>query len=118
MSITLPDASTANTDTTAVNAAEVAAQQVAFIAHTTVLINNAIANGLFSIYPFLPPLVTPDYITTYFTNLGYVVTYPIIVPGPFDPPFVIGFPEVTPPGWTPWSQQNQNIPRIQISWIS
>lgn len=118
MAITLPNASTANTDSTDTNAANVTAAETAFVASTTVLINQAIANGFFMIMPYLPFLVTSSYVTTYFTALGYTVTFPIIPPGPFNPCFVAGFPEVLPPGYTPWNCGCgfTGLPRIQISW--
>lgn len=120
MAITLPNAATANTDSLATIVAETAAAQAAFIANATVLINQAIANGLFRIEPFMVPLVTSTYITTYFQGLGYTVVYPIF---PFcctqwNPCFVAGFPEVLPPGYVPWNCGcgNDGRPRIQISW--
>ena len=121
MAITLPDASTANTDSNATIAAETVVAQDAFIASTTVLINNAISNGLFQVEPFMVNLVTSDFITTYFENLGYTVTFPIISPGPFEFCFApAGFPEVFPEGWTNWSCNCGCCKplRIQISWTS
>ena len=117
MAITLPNASTADTNSQATNTANIAAAEAAFIASTTVLINQAIANGLFTVMPYLPALVSSTYVTTYFTTLGYTVTYPIIPPGPYDPPFVAGFPEALPPGYLPWNYgYAPGLPRIQISW--
>jgi hypothetical protein len=68
--------------------------------------------------PFLPPLVSSDFVTTYFTALGYAVLFPIIPPGPYNPAFVPGFPEVLPPGFTDWGgpQPFPGPPRIRISW--
>lgn len=77
MSITLPNAATANTDSAAINTADVAAAEATFVADTTVLINQAIQNGLFLVQPILPRLVTSAYVTTYFTALGYTVLFPI-----------------------------------------
>lgn len=116
--VTLPDASTAETEALAAQAAAVATAEAAFIASTTVLINNAIELGLPLVEPFLPPLVTSAYVTTYFTDLGYAVLFPIIPPGPFNPAFVPGFPEVLPPGYTSWGGPNDysGPPRIRISW--
>lgn len=115
MSINLPSAATANTDSTATNTADVAAAEAEFIAATTVLINQAISNGLFCVEPFLPLLVTPSYVSTYFTNLGYKVVFPIIPPGPYWPPIYI--PEVLPPGYIPPNTPMQiGPPRILISW--
>lgn len=121
MSITLPNAATANTDSNTTITDETTAAQTNFIAYVTVLINDAISNGLFKVEPFMVPLVTSDYITTYFQGLGYVVTFPIIPPGPWNPCFVAGFPEVIPPGWVSWNCTcgcNCPVPRIRISWAS
>ena len=125
---TLPNASTANTDSNANIASETATAETAFIASTTVLINNAISNSLFQVEPFLPLLVTPAYVTTYFTNLGYSVLFPICggcnCSGnsgyPYEPCFVTGFPEVLPPGYIPWNCEcgYDGPSRIQISWTS
>ena len=101
MSITLPNASTANTDTNSNITAETTAAQNAFIANCTVLINQAIANGIFFIEPYAVPLVTPDFVTAYFEGLGYTVLFPLVPPGPFNPAFIPGFPEVLPPGEPP-----------------
>ena len=122
MAITLPNAATANTDSTAEIAAATAANQASFIASATVLINQAIANGLYQVEPYMVPLVTSDYITTYFQGLGYTVTFPIIPPGPWWPCYAAaGFPEVLPPGWTNWScgcGGNCKPLRIRIAWSS
>lgn len=121
MSITLPNAATANTDSLAATAAATATAQAAFVASATVLINQAIALGFFKIEPFMVSLVTSDYITTYFQALGYVVTFPIIPPSPWNPCFVAGFPEVIPPGWISWNCTcgcDCLPPRIRISWSS
>ena len=121
MSYTLPNASTADTNSQATIAAETTAAENAFVAQATVLINEAISNGIFMIQPFLPPLVTPTYVTDYFQPLGYTVTFPIIPVGEFNPAFVPGFPEVLPPGYIPpFSNPNRPLPgppRIQISWV-
>lgn len=127
MSLILPNASVNDVSVTANLAAETAAAQAAFVASATVLINQAILNGLFRIQPFLPWLVTPAYVTSYFTDLGYAVQYP--VDGyccncsgnggyPYEPCFVAGFPEVLPPGYIPWNCQcgYSGPSRIQISW--
>lgn len=120
MAITLPTASVANTDSNANISAETIVAQTNFIASTTVLINNAISNGFFKVEPYIVPLVTSDYITTYFEALGYSVLFPIIPPGPWNWCFVpAGFPEVIPAGWTNWSCNcgcNCGPPRIRISW--
>lgn len=126
--MTLPNAATANTDSNANIAAATATAQTNFIASTTVLINNAISNGLFQVEPFLPFLVTSEYVTGYFTPLGYTVLFPICggscgcgCNSQFNPCFVDGFPEVLPPGYVPWncSCGGPSQPsRIQISWPS
>ena len=119
MSITLPNASTATTNSNATITAETAAAQAVFVANATVLINDAIQNGLFRVEPFMINLVTSDYITTYFQALGYTVVFPIFPPGPFDFCFVpAGFPEVIPSGWTNWGCAcgSNCTPRIRISW--
>jgi len=120
MSITLPSASTANTDSTATNAADVAAAEATFVADTTVLINQATQNGLFLVQPILPHLVTSDYVTTYFTALGYKVLFPIYPQYGYNPAFVPGFPEVLPSGYISpfFNHAYQGPPRIQISWTS
>ena len=117
MSITLPNASTANTGSTATIAVDVATAEAEFIAATTVLINQAISNGLFEVEPLLPLLVTPTYVSNYFTNLGYKVVFPILPPCPYWPPLYI--PEVVPPGYIPPNTPKQiGLPRIQISWTT
>jgi hypothetical protein len=117
--VTLPDASTANTDSNATLTADIAAAQAAFIASTTVLINNAISNGLFQVEPYIIPFLNISNVTTYFQGLGYTVLFPIIPPGPWNPCWpAAGFPEVIPSGWFPWGCQCgcEGPPRIQISW--
>jgi hypothetical protein len=52
---TLPNASTANTASTAVDNAAITEAQNAFVANATVLINQAIQNGIFYIQPFITP---------------------------------------------------------------
>jgi hypothetical protein len=118
MSITLPNASTANADSVAATAAATTAAEAAFVANATVLINDAMALGLFKIEPFMIPLVTSDYIATYFQALGYVVLFPIVPVDPFNPSFIAGFPEVLPPGYViPGNGDNDlGPPRIRISW--
>ena len=123
MSITLPNATTANTDSNATISAETLAAQTVFVAAVTVLINQAISNGLFQVQPFLPPLVTSTYVNTYFTGLGYTVIYPVSGGGcgcnsQYNPCFVVGFPEVLPPGYVPWNCEcgYEGPIRIGISW--
>jgi hypothetical protein len=119
MTYTLPTASTANTDSNATLAADTATANAAFIASATVLINNAIANGLFQVEPFVIPFMSISTITTYFQGQGYTVLFPILPPGPFNWCGVpAGFPEVIPPNWVPWGCQCgcEGAPRIQISW--
>jgi hypothetical protein len=118
MSIILPDATDAETASLAAQAAAIATAEAAFIASTTVLINDAIALGLPLVEPFLPPLVSSTYVTNYFTPLGYVVLYPIIPPGPYNPAFVPGFPEALPPNYIKWGGPGlyPGAPRIRISW--
>jgi hypothetical protein len=115
----LPNASTANTDSTATNSAAVTTAQDAFIANVTVLINNAIANGGFYVQPLSVPLVSSSFVTTYFENLGYTVVFPIIPSYPYNPAFIPGFPEVLPPGYQiPLYNTYAGLgpPRYQISW--
>lgn len=119
MSVTLPNAAEAEAAALAAQAAAVATAEAAFIASTTVLINQAIAIGLPLVEPVLPVLVTSAYVTTYFTNLGYSVLYPIYPPGPFGEFYpAAGFPEVVPPGNSYWGGVNfyTGLPRIRISW--
>lgn len=120
MSIILPDASTATTESTASIDAATTAAQNAFIANVTVLINEAIANGLYQVEPYTVPLVTSEFVTNYFTPLGYTVTFPIVPNYPYNPAFVPGFPEVLPPGYQqPFSNPTGfGPPRIKISWPS
>jgi len=117
---TLPNATTANTESNATIAANVANAQTVFIASTTVLINNAILNGFFQVEPFIIPWLSVGNITTYFQGLGYTVNFPIIPPGPYDPYCwpAAGFPEVVPENWFPWRCGCGvcNTPRIEISW--
>jgi len=123
MTYTLPDATTANTDSNATLAAHTATANAAFIASATVLINNAVANGLFQVEPYIAPFMNITTITTYFQGLGYVVTFPIVPPGPYDPYCYLaaGFPEVIPPNWYPWGSLcmcggNCEPPRMSLSW--
>jgi len=118
MSVTLPNEAAAHAAALAAQAAATTAAQNAFVANATVLINEAMALGQLFIQPYLVPLVTSDFVTTYFQALGYTVTFPIIPPGPFNPPFIAGFPEVLPPGFTFNGNSNSNFgpTRIQISW--
>lgn len=123
MPITLPTATTANTDSNATIAALTTAAQTTFIASTTVLINNAINNGLFQVEPYLIPYVTSSFVTTYFQNLGYTVSFPIYPFygwGGYHPCFApAGFPEVLGNDWMNWSCGCGNHcgpPRISISW--
>jgi hypothetical protein len=115
MSISLPDESTANAESNAATAAQIAAAEAEFIASTTVAINQAIGLGQFFVEPILPPLVTSAYVTTYFTGIGYTVVFPIIPPGPYNAPVYI--PGCVPPGYIPPNTPMQPGPvRIQISW--
>jgi hypothetical protein len=120
MPTTLPNAATANTNSNATIAALTAAAQANFIASTTVLINQAINNGLFQVQPFMVPLVTSAYIISYFQTLGYTVLFPIIPSGPYEFCFApAGFPEVLGNNWTNWScncGRSCGPIRIQISW--
>lgn len=111
MSLTPPDASTALTETNANEAAIVAAANTAFIQIITVLIDNAINNNKFAIYPPLADNVDYNVIYSYFTGLGYTVSItfaPIQYFGqPYPPiPFPAGWPEVVPPGWPFWTPPN------------
>lgn len=119
MPVTLPNATTANTESFASIAAATATAEAAFIASTTVLINQATALGIFQIQPYLPALVTSAYVTTYFTGLGYSVLYPILPPSPFNWCGIpAGFPEVVPKNWVNWGCGcgYTGLPRIQLSW--
>jgi hypothetical protein len=118
MAITLPNASNADTDSQATNNANIVNAQNQFVAAVTVLINNAISNGLFFVQPVLPPLVTSEFVTSYFTNLGYTVTFPLLPSAPYNPAFIPGFPEVLPPGYQDWNgpYYNTTIQRIEIAW--
>ncbi len=118
MAIILPPSNEANSQTVANIEAAVIAAQNAFIASTTVLINNAINNGLFFVEPYLVPLVTPDFVTTYFEGLGYTVLFPLVPTYPYNPAFVPGFPEVLPPGYMAPFPGVEPIgpPRFKISW--
>jgi hypothetical protein len=126
MPITLPNAATALTGSQATLTALMANAEATFVASTTVLINAAIANGFFQVQPFLIPFLTPTYVTTYFTNLGYVVSFPIWpdncgYPGyPYEPCFAPpGFPEVLGNDYHNWScgcGDDCGPPRIAISW--
>ena len=117
MSVSLPNQATANADSQATITALTTAAEAAFVASTTVLINQAIANGLFFVEPLVVPLVTPIYVTAYFQALGYTVLFPIIPTSPFNPAFVPGFPEVLPPGYQqPFAPTPPGPPRFRISW--
>lgn len=125
MSVTLPTASAADTASNAAIAAATTAAQAAFVASTTVLINQAIGNGLFRVQPFLPILITAEYVTSYFQPLGYAVLFPICSNcctwQECDPCLMpANFPEVLPPGFIPWNccPGFQGPVRIQISWPS
>lgn|ERR1035437_3537487 len=117
---TLPSEFAAHAAALAALAAATTAAQDAFVASTTVLIVDAIALGRTFVQPFMAPLVTSDFVTTYFQALGYTVLFPIVSSSPFDPAFVPGFPEVLPPGYQfPGQTLNgSGPPRIQISWSS
>lgn len=114
----LPTASVANTNSTATRTAETAAANAAFITATTILIDNAITNGLFQVQPFVTPFLSISTITTYFEGFGYTVTFPIIPPGPFNPCWLpAGFPEVVPENWVPYGCQCGCVPpRVGIAW--
>lgn len=125
MSITLPTASVANTDSAASRATFTANAEAVFLASTTVLINNAISNGLFQVAPFLIPFITSTYVRSIFEPLGYVVSFPIF---PFNCGFTYpdfpclapaNFPEVLGNTWFPWNCDcgcDCGPPRILISW--
>jgi hypothetical protein len=119
MSIILPNEADANSETIANNDEAIATAKAEFVANTTVLIVNAVANGLFSVAPFLPELVPSAYVVSYFQGLGYVVLYPAVPQSNewLNPPFIAGFPEVLPEGYIPWNQNTPSGPlRVQISW--
>jgi len=128
--ITIPSANDANLDSSGSITSAVTTAQNAFIASTAVLIQNAISNGFFQVQPYLPALVSPTFVATYFTNLGYTVLFPA-APGygcnchgnagyPYEPCFVAGFPEVLPPGYVPWNCGcgYEGPVRIGIYWTS
>lgn len=117
--IILPPQSEANNSTTEAILAKIAAANANFIASSTVLINNAITNDFYEVEPFAIPFLDINAITTYFQSFGYIVTFPIIPPGPwglFYP--AAGFPEVVPGGSTYWAGpfNNSEPPRVKISW--
>ena len=119
MSYTLPSQAEANSQSSAAYLNAQAKAYAAFIANATVLINNATANGLYEVQPFVIPFLNIPNVVTYFQNLGYTVLFPIVPPGPFlwcGP--AAGFPEVIPPGLSPYGCQcwYPGPPRIQISW--
>jgi len=119
MTYTLPDASTANTESNATLAERTTTANAQFIASATVLINNATANSLFQVEPFVVPFMSIATITTYFQGLGYTVTYPIVPNYPWNWCGIpAGFPEVVPNGWTSWACGCGNCeqPRISITW--
>lgn len=119
MPYTLPTASTANTDSNATLTANIATANAAFIATATVLINNAITNGLFQVEPYVIPYLDIATITTYFQGFGYTVTFPIVQPGPFQWCGIpAGFPGVVPPNWVGWNCGcgGCGTPRVQITW--
>ena len=117
MSYTLPTAATADAETLARNAAEVATANAAFIADATVLINNAISNGLFQVQPLVVTNTDIPTVVAYLRAQGYTVLYPIVAQGPYWAPVVI--PEVLPPGYVyPNQEFQQGPPRIQISWTA
>lgn len=116
---TLPTSTEANTQSNATITALTAAANTAFITSTTILILNAISNGLFQVEPYIVPYLSISTITTYFQGQGYTVTYPIFPPGPWiwcGAP--AGFPEVLGNDWHNWSCScgSNCAPRIQISW--
>jgi hypothetical protein len=116
----LPDADTAKTESAATLAAAIATAEATFVAQVTVLIDNAIANGLYCVQPYLDPLVTSDYVTGYFSAppLNYVVLYPVYPLYPYNTMIEVVQPQVLPPGYQQPYTQNQydGPPRIQISW--
>lgn len=131
---TLPDQSDANIAAAAAQAAAITAGNAAFIQSTTILIENAIANGLFTVFPSLGINVDYTVVSAYFTNLDYVVSvppypgfgWPPIYPAPgWDGSFCDfgGFqnsgppPAYPSPGWAAWQNYVQSHPfKIQISW--
>ena len=117
MTYTLPTDSEANASSMAQNAEVIATANAAFIADTTVLINNAISFGEYFVQPIIGANVDIPTVTTYFENVGYTVLYPIPPVYPPNPAFVPGFPEVLPPGYVPPNQPYVPGPiRMQISW--
>ena len=125
MNITLPSAALANDESISSINTFISAAEATFLASTTVLITNAISNGLFKVEPFLIPFVTSTYVNSVFQPLGYVVSFPIF---PFNcgfeyPDFPCtapaGFPEVLGNTWFPWNCNcgcDCGPPRISISW--
>jgi hypothetical protein len=119
MAVILPPQSEANNSTTNNILANIATANANFIASTTVLINNAIANDFYEVEPFIIPFLSIPTVTAYFQALGYTVTFPIIPPGPWGMFYpAAGFPEVVPGGSTYWAGpfNNSEAPRLEISW--
>jgi hypothetical protein len=126
--VTLPTDSEANAESMATITAKIAVANAEFIASTTILITNAISNGLFQVEPFVIPFLGIATITTYFQGFGYTVVFPASFGCncngnsgyPYEPCFIAGFPEVLPPGYVPWNCQCQDCgtPRVKISWTT
>jgi hypothetical protein len=116
-----PTDSQANAQSMASIEAFIARANAAFIASTTILINNATQLGFFRVEPFITPFLDVTTVTAYFEEFGYTVEFPIIPPGPYNPCFVAGFPEVLPPGYRTWNCHccsDCGPLRIKISWPS
>jgi len=127
---TLPDQATANAASFAAQTAAVTAGNTAFIQATTILIENAISNKLYTVEPIIPLNVDYNAVLPYFTGLGYTVQFmlslpngwPPIYPAPgWDGPF--GWNGAAPPPpfpseqWLSWQFYVQaNTPRMVISW--
>jgi hypothetical protein len=121
-----PTESEANASSTAAIADLVATANADFQANATLLINNAITAGFYSVSPFVVPYLNIGTVTTYFQSFGYTVQFPICgscncsgnAGYPYEPCFVAGFPEVLPPGYAPWNccPDYEGPSRIKISW--
>lgn len=120
MSVTLPTASEATIESEAAIAAATTLAQNSFVAEVTVLINQAVINGLYFVQPIAVNLVTPAFVTGYFQPLGYTVLFPALPTFLPNPAFIPGTPEVLPPGYVPpySDTQYQGPPRYNISWPS
>ena len=121
-----PTESNANSESSAVSAAVIAAANANFEAATTLLIDNAISTGFYHVFPLVTPHLNINTVTAYFQSFGYTVTFPICggcncegnAGYPYEPCFIAGWPGVLPPGYKPWNccPEYEGPARIKISW--